>query len=90
MSMIDFIDEHYDDTFASTYGVLAEMIRSKPDQAEGHIRRTLRSLYIRQGNDWTGRGAVGNAGLDAAIAAHEAILVELNSMKGDSIHERQA
>lgn len=90
MSMIDFIDEHYDDTFTSIYGELADMTRQKPDLAESRIRQTLRSLYVRQGNDWTGRGAVGNAGMDATIAAHEAILAELYDRKGDSDHERQA
>ena len=81
MSMIDFIDEHYDDTFAATYRLLEEMVRTKPDEAQAHIRRTLTSLYVRQGNDWTGRGAAGNAGMDATIAAHEAFLAELNSSR---------
>ena len=91
MSMIDYIDEHYDDTFASVYGMLAERVRHSPVEAECHIRQTLRSLYVRQGNDWTGRGSVGNAGLGASIAAHEAILAELTcSRKGDGTHEEQA
>jgi hypothetical protein len=90
MSMIDFIDEHYDDTFASTYRFLEEMARTKPDEAQGHIRRTLRSLYVRQGNDWTGRGAAGNAGVDATIAAHEAFLAELSSgTQGEGDYERE-
>ena len=33
---------------------------------------------MRQGNEWTGRGVIGNAGLNAAVAAHEAMLAELN------------
>jgi hypothetical protein len=84
VSMIDFIDEHYDDTFASTYRFLEEMLQKEPEGAESQIRRTLRSLYVRQGNDWTGRGAAGNAGVDATIAAHEALLAELNdNRKGE-------
>ncbi len=77
MSMIDFIEEHYDDTFATTYRFLEEMVRTSPDGAYARIRRTLQSLYVRQGNDWTGRGAAGNAGVEATIAAHEALLAEL-------------
>ena len=64
MSMTAYIDERYDDTFDSVYSVR-------------HIRQTLKSLYIRQGNDCTGRGAIGNTSLDASVAAHEAVLAEL-------------
>jgi hypothetical protein len=77
MSMTAYIDERYEDTFSSVYAVLHELAQKDPEQAERHIRQTLKSLYIRQGNDWTGRGAIGNAGLDASVAAHESILAEL-------------
>lgn len=87
MAMTAYIDERYDDTFDSVYTVLRELAQHNPDQAVHHIRQTLKSLYIRQGNDWTGRGAIGNAGLDASVAAHEAVLAELatrtNGMKGE-------
>lgn len=77
MTMTAYIDERYEDTFSSVYAVLQELAQKNPEQAERHIRQTLKSLYIRQGNDWTGRGAIGNAGLDASVAAHESILAEL-------------
>jgi len=77
MSMTGYLDERYDATFESVHGVLVELVQRDPEQTERHIRQTLKSLYIRQGNDWTGRGAIGNAGLDASIAAHESILAEL-------------
>jgi hypothetical protein len=77
MPMTSYIDERYDDTFTSVYESLAEMARQDPEQTERHIRQTLKSLYVRQGNDWTGRGAIGNAGLDASVAAHESMLAEL-------------
>ncbi|NVN93025.1 MAG: hypothetical protein HXX11_20855 [Desulfuromonadales bacterium] len=72
-----YIDEHKDDTFASVYGALVKMIQRNPDQAEQQIRGILRNLYINQGLDWTGRGAACNAGIEASIAAHECILLEL-------------
>lgn len=77
MSMTKYINERYDDTYLSVYASLLEVARMAPDKAERHIRQTLKYLYVRQGNDWTGRGAVGNAGLDASVAAHEAVLAEL-------------
>ena len=78
MSMTKYINERYDDTFISVYGSLLEMVRMTPEKAERHIRQTLKYLYVRQGNDWTGRGDIGNAGLDASVAAHEAVLAELS------------
>ena len=67
MSMTAYIDERYDDTFESVYAVLQDLTQKNPVQAAQHIRQTLKSLYVRQGNDWTGRGAIGNAGLDASV-----------------------
>ncbi|MFA6822379.1 MAG: hypothetical protein WCR32_01100 [Geobacter sp.] len=78
MSMTNYLNERYDDTFMSVYAALLEMARLAPDKTERHIRQTLKYLYVRQGNDWTGRGDIGNAGLDASVAAHEAVLAELS------------
>lgn len=89
MSMTAYIEERYDETFESVYTVLCELARKDPAAACRQIRQTLKYLYIRQGNDWTGRGAIGNAGLDASVAAHEAVLAELETTKGESEHERE-
>ena len=75
--MIDYIDDHKEETFDSVYRALTEMVLKDPDLAERHIRGILRNLYINQGHDWTGRGTICNAGLEASIAAHESILAEL-------------
>jgi hypothetical protein len=93
--MTYYIDQRFDDTRASVYASLESLVRKDPDHAAQHIRQTLNSLYVRQGNDWTGRGAIGNAGLDATVAAHESILAELlcrsaAPAKGDHHHERKA
>lgn len=92
MSVTRYIDLRYEDTFEAIHGSLDELARQDPARAEHHIRQTLKSLYTRQGNDWTGRGAIGNAGLDATIAAHECILAELISRPNEerSHHEREA
>lgn len=78
MSMVTFIKENYDETFTSVYAALSEMVRQDPDRAQQTIRGILKGLYVRQGNDWTGRGVIGDAGLDASIAAYECILAEQN------------
>lgn len=77
MSITGYINERYEETFSTVYGALNKLANQDPEHAEQHIRQTLKSLYTRQGNDWTGRGAIGNAGLDASVAAHEAVLAEL-------------
>lgn len=82
MSMTAYIEERYDETFDSVYTVLSELAQHDPLAARRQISHTLKSLYIRQGNDWTGRGAIGNAGLDASVAAHEAVLAELEAIQG--------
>lgn len=73
--MTEYIEERYQETFDSVYQSLSEMAAQQPEETLAHIRQTLKSLYIRSGNDWTGRGAIGNAGLDASIAAHESVLL---------------
>jgi hypothetical protein len=80
MSLTTYIEKRYDDTFDSVYDSLKEMVLKDPDHAEQYVRGILKSLYIRQGNDWTGRGAIGDAGLGASIAAYESILAEFFSL----------
>lgn len=93
MPVTGYIDERYHDTFESVRSSLETMVIRDPDGAEQHLQGVLKNLYIRQGNDWTGRGAIGNAGLDASIAAYECILAELKNIattkKGDQRDERQ-
>ena len=93
MSMTDYIEERYDGTFESVYWSLSKMVQQDHDRAERYIRGILKNLYIMQGNDWTGRGAIGNAGVDGSIAAYECILAELvprhTNDKGENYHEKQ-
>ncbi|GFO68613.1 hypothetical protein GMLC_21920 [Geomonas limicola] len=74
-----YLDELYDSTFESVYEALVEMVRKDPRWALQQIRGILKSLYVRQGNDWSGRGVVSDTGIDASIAAHESILADLAS-----------
>ena len=76
MSVTRFIEDSYDETFAAVHAALTVMVRQDPDRARHTIRGILKGLYIRQGNDWTGRGAIADAGLEASIAAYECILAE--------------
>ncbi len=86
MSMTAFIDNRYDEEFESVYNALDKMVLQDRDRAEPHIRGILKNMYIRQGNDWTGRGVIGDAGLSASIAAYECILAELNHRRNSENH----
>jgi len=91
-----YLEQLYDSTFESVYEALADLARRDPMCAVQQIRGILKSLYVRQGNDWAGRGVVGDTGIDASIAAHESMLAELTArheLKDDtarrSRYERQ-
>ncbi len=75
MPITTFIKENYDETFESVNAALTEVMRLNPDQARQTIRGILQDLCVRQGLDWTG-GAIGDAGIEASIAAYECILAE--------------
>ena len=77
MSVTTYIERHYEGTFESVYEALAEMARRNPRKARHHIGEVLKSLYVLQGNDWSGRGIVSDTSIDASIAAHECMLAEL-------------
>lgn len=85
MSATTVIDNHYEETYDSVHEGLINLIQKDSCRAEKHIRGILKSLYVRQGNDWTGRGALGNASLDASIAAYECILADLAQRNRDGI-----
>lgn len=69
--------------------MLCNLIRKDQSTVCRQLHQALKSLYIWLSNDWTGRGAIGNAGLDASVAAHEAVLAELETAKGEGEHERE-
>lgn len=75
MAVMRIVEDRYQETFDAVYVTLRGMAERDSEAAASHIRQTLKSLYVRSGNDWTGRGAIGNAGLDASIAAHESVLL---------------
>ncbi|HIJ96339.1 MAG TPA: hypothetical protein HPP94_11500 [Desulfuromonadales bacterium] len=78
MTVHHCVEQRYEDAYESIHAALIEQVRQNPAEAARTIRKTLTSLYVRQGNDWTGRGDIGNAGINATIAAHECVLAEVS------------
>ena len=92
MSGSRYLEELYDTTFASVHEMLREQARRNPERVAHQIRQVLKTLYVQQGNDWAGRGVVGDTSIDASIAAHESILADLVSRPKQrrSRHEKHA
>ena len=47
------------------------------------LQGLLDSLYVSQGNDWTGKGLVQYLRLSATVAAHEHVLAEWRQERAD-------
>ena len=72
----DFPKLIYRQTFEAIYEYLEERLRTDPAFTPENIRQFLKDAYVRQGDDWIGRGVLETKKLDAVIAAHECFLAE--------------
>jgi len=76
MQMKALVESHYQETFDTVYATAMDLLDKGREQGIAQIRGTLRSLYVRQGNDIDGRGHFGDSDLAATIAAYELVLAE--------------
>jgi len=74
MLMKEIIDAHYEKSFDAAYALAMSIIEKDKEQGVSQIRGTLRSLYVRLGNDIDGRGPFGDSDIQATIAAYELAL----------------
>jgi hypothetical protein len=73
---MDFIECHRQIIMENLTGFFADQIDGQAQQLLDRVERELHSLYVRQGNDWTGRGEIGDTKLEATIASLEAVRAE--------------
>ena len=73
---MDFLTEGKNNAIMATFNAFVPHIRTNPRAVLDDVEGQLASLYIRYGNDWTGRGVVGDTLQDATIAALEAVRAE--------------
>jgi hypothetical protein len=66
-----YLQELYDRIFDEEYTGLCRRRESDPVFSIEDLKRQLKDLYTAQGDDWLGRGDVGNTTYDATIAAWE-------------------
>ena len=72
----DFPRQIYRQTFEAIYAYLEERRRTDPAFTPESIRQFLKDAYLRQGDDWIGRGVLETKKLDAIVAANECFLAE--------------
>ncbi|HQO02425.1 MAG TPA: hypothetical protein PLI62_09165 [Spirochaetota bacterium] len=72
-------DDKYNSIFEATCKTLESRWEKEPGFNIEQLESILKSLYVREGNDWTGRGITADITLSATIAAHQHILVKMKN-----------
>ena len=73
---MSYVETHKEIILENLPGFFVEQMAEDPAGLLEQLGCELRSLYVRQGNDWTGRGEIGDARLEATIAVLEAVRAE--------------
>jgi len=71
MGVLDWEEKLFDEEFESTLVQVEELRRIDPSFSIESLRSMLETAYVHQGNNWTGRGSVGDISQDAVIAAYQ-------------------
>lgn len=74
MAAGDWRDRKHEEVFESTLRGLQNRRRNDAAFSLDELRSSLEHLYILEGNDWLGRGELGDIVTSATIAAHERFL----------------
>jgi hypothetical protein len=77
--MDEYLQEIFDDSFENSYAYF--MLRRREDSSftRDSLRGLLDSLYVRQGNNWDGRGQAKEMSLSGMISAGELVLEQWDS-----------
>ena len=84
MSIRDWEQRKYRRVFEETCMQLETRRATDPTFTIEFTEGLLKTAYIDHGNDWVGRGAVGNIAQTATIAAYEHVLAEWRSQAASS------
>jgi hypothetical protein len=72
----EWYDAKYEEIFDQEFRGLTRRFESNPGCPIADIQNQLHHLYVRDGNDQEGRGAVGDIVIAATIAAYERFIFE--------------
>ena len=70
----ELMQQVYDDAFDDAYVSFILRKQNDPQFTRDFLQGLLDSLYVQQGNNWTGRGQTKEAAHSALIAAAELVL----------------
>jgi hypothetical protein len=74
MAHEDWRERKYDEVFRWTRAHLQQRRQLDASFTREYLQQLLETEYVNEGNDWTGRGVLGNIVQSATIAAYEAFL----------------
>ncbi len=69
-------EEKFEKIFNNVYYNFNALKESDDSYSREDLKMQLQDLYIKQGNDWSGRGEAMDIAINAQIAAFEQILSE--------------
>ncbi|MDX9827925.1 MAG: hypothetical protein RBT73_09285 [Spirochaetia bacterium] len=84
MSSTDWREKKREEVFESTLRGLQNRRRIDPSFSLDDLKSALNHLYVLDGNDWLGRGELGDIVSSATIAAYEHFQIEWNKALADS------
>ncbi len=73
---MEFLRQRQEEIVTGLQAFFAAQIKESPAATKKQVELELESLYVRFGNDWTGRGIVGDTTQMATIAGLEAVRAE--------------
>jgi hypothetical protein len=90
MDIAERREKKFNEIYDKTLDQLEYRRRHDSDLSIEDIERQLETMYVDEGNDWTGRGLPGETVKSATIAATEAFLERLRASResGEGAEER--
>lgn len=76
MAVFDWEEAKFDQEFENALVQVKHLRKIDPDFTIEKLRSMLDTAYVHQGNNWTGRGAVGDVAHEALIAAYQQYLAQ--------------
>lgn len=74
--MDEFLQKVYDDAFDEAFGYFSSRRQWDAEFTKTYLEGLLESLYVRQGNNWDGRGQAKDMAQSGMIAAAELTLAQ--------------
>lgn len=80
--MEEMLQQIFDEAYDEAYAYFTLRKEEEPSFTRENLVGLLESLYVRQGNNWDGRGQAKDLAQSAMIAAGEAVLSEWPQQEG--------